>query len=190
MPRAGLTPDVVRRAAAALLNREGRQALTLARVADELGVRSPSLYNHIDGLEGLEREIVLGGVDQLADICRTAVMGRSGADALRAMAHAYRDFARSQPGVYALTQVARPQDAEYEARAKRVLDPVIAVLAGFGLDGEDLIHAARALRAALHGFTLLEVQGGFGLDVDVDASFEWMIGTVERGVQSWPEGAG
>jgi hypothetical protein len=147
-------------------------------------VRSPSLYNHIDGLEGLEREIALGGVDQLAEVCRTAVMGRSGADALRAMAHAYRDFARSQPGVYALTQVARPQDSEYEAKAERALEPVFAVLAGFGLDGEDLIHAARALRAALHGFTLLEVQGGFGLDVDVDASFEWMVATLEGGLAS------
>jgi AcrR family transcriptional regulator len=182
MARAGLTPDVVARAAADLLNREGRQALTLARVADELGVRSPSLYNHIDGLEGLEREVALGGVDQLADVCRTAVMGRSGADALRAMAHAYRDFALSQPGVYALTQVARPQDAEYEAKATRALEPVIAVLAGFGLEGDDLIHAARALRAGLHGFTLLEVQGGFGLDVDVDASFKWMVAALEGGL--------
>ena len=182
MPRAGLTPDVIARAAAELLNREGRQALTLARVAGELGVRSPSLYNHIDGLEGLEREMALGGVDQLAEACRTAVMGRSGADALRAIAHAYRHFARSQPGVYALTQVARPQDAEYEAKAERVLEPVFAVLAGFGLAGDDLIHAARALRAALHGFALLEVQGGFGLDIEVDASFEWMIGMLERGV--------
>ena len=179
MPRAGLTADVVARAAAELLNREGRQALTLARVADELGVRSPSLYNHIDGLEGLEREIALGGVDQLAEACRTAVMGRAGADALRAIAHAYRDFARSQPGVYALTQVARPRDVEYEAKAERVLEPVLAVLAGFGLGGDDLIHAARALRAALHGFTLLEVQGGFGLDVDIDASFGWLVAALE-----------
>ena len=182
MPRAGLTPHLVAQAAAALLNREGRQALTLARVAAELGVRSPSLYNHIDGLDGLEREVAFNGIDQLADVCRTAVMGRSGADALRAMAHAYRDFAIGEPGVYALTQVARPEDSEYEAKAERVLEPVVAVLTGFGFDGEELIHAARALRAALHGFTLLEVQGGFGLDVDVDASFEWMVAALERGL--------
>lgn len=182
MPRAGLSTDVVARTAADLLNREGRQALTLARVADELGVRSPSLYNHVDGVEGLERAIALTGIEQLADVCRTAVMGKSGAEALRAMAHAYRDFARNQPGVYALTQVAHPGDAEFEARSQRALEPVVAVLEGFGLTGEDLIHAARAMRASLHGFTLLEVQGGFGLTVDVDASFEWMIAVLLQGL--------
>lgn len=182
MPRVGLTPEVVTRTAADLLNREGREALTLARVANELGVRSPSLYNHVEGLEGLEREIALAGIDQFADACRTAVMGRSGADALRAMAHAYRDFARSQPGVYALTQVARPHDEEHVARSARVLEPVFAVLAGFGLEGDELIHATRTLRAALHGFTLLETQSGFGMDVDVDASFEWLVTALEVGL--------
>lgn len=182
MPRAGLTREVVAAAAAEILNREGRPALTLARVADELGVRSPSLYNHVDGLEGLERAVALAGVDQLADVCRTAVMGRSGSGALRAIADAYRDFAIAQPGVYALTQVARPGDADFEAKAARVLEPVVAVLSGFGLEGDDLIHAARTLRAALHGFSNLETGDGFGLDVDLAASFDWMVATLERGL--------
>src|SRR5690606_26636965 len=147
-----------------------------------LGVKSPSLYNHVDGLEDLERSITLLGVDQLAEVCRGAVMGRSGADALRALAFAYRAFAAGQPGVYAMAQIARPQDREYGARAVRVLEPVIAVLAGFGLEGDDLIHATRALRSALHGFSLLEVQDGFGLDIDVDATFEWLMTALERGL--------
>jgi len=182
MPRAGLTAHVVAQAAATILNREGGAALTLARVADELGVRSPSLYNHVDGLEGLERAVTLDGVDQLAEVCRAAVMGRAGSEALHALACAYRDFARTQPGVYALTQVARPEDDEYRAKAQRVLEPVVAVLAGFGLVGDDLIHAARALRASLHGFALLETQSGFGLDVEVEKSFEWLVAAMERGL--------
>jgi AcrR family transcriptional regulator len=182
MARAGLTPEIVTSAAAAIVNAEGRDALTLARLAEQLGVRSPSLYNHVDGLDGLERLIALEGVDQLGEVCRTAVMGRSGADALGALAAAYRDFAVAQPGVYHLTQVARPDDVEYGERAARVLEPVLAVLAGFGLEGEELIHAARALRSALHGFAGLETMDGFGLDVDVSASFEWMVGMFERGL--------
>lgn len=181
MPRAGLSPEIVTQAGAALVNREGRQALTLARLAEELGVRSPSLYNHVDGLDGLERSITLRGVDELADACRTAVMGRAGGEALQALAAAYRDFALAQPGVYALTQIARPADAEYAERAGRVLEPVVAVLGGFGLAGDDLIHAARTLRAALHGFVDLATRDGFGLTVDVEASFAWMIEVLERG---------
>lgn len=182
MPRAGLTPDVVTRAAAALLDRDGSSSLTLARIAEELGVKAPSLYNHVDGLDALTRRVALEGVDQLADACRAALMGRSGSDALREFAAAYRVFARAHPGVYALTQVARPGDTEYEARAQRLLEPVRAVLSGLGLPDADLVHAARAVRSALHGFALLEGGSGFGLDVDVDASFDWMIGTLVHGL--------
>ena len=128
MARAGLSTEVVARAAADLLNREGSSALSLARVAAELGVQSPSLYNHVDGLDGLERAVALAGVDQLAEVCRGAVMGLSGRDALGALAAAFRGFARDQPGVYGLTQVARPDDAEFGQKAARVLEPVVATL--------------------------------------------------------------
>jgi AcrR family transcriptional regulator len=180
MPRAGLTPHAVARAAASLVDREGRAALTLARVADDLGVKSPSLYNHIESLGALERLVSLDGIDRLADTCRAAAMGRSGADGFRAMAHAYRGFAVAHPGVYPLTQVSRPGDAEYEAKAARLLEPVLAILTGFGLPQAELVHAARAVRSALHGFAVLENDAGFGLDVDVDQSFEWMLDSIER----------
>jgi AcrR family transcriptional regulator len=184
MGRAGLTPDLVTKAAADLVNREGRAGLSLARLASELGVRSPSLYNHVDGLEDLERLVAFAGIDQLAEVCRAAVMGRSRSDALEALAVAYRGFAKAQPGVYSLTQIARPQDPEFGDRAARVMEPVTAVLAGFGLGDDELIHAVRCLRAALHGFATLETGNGFGLDIDVEASFEWLVAMVDRSLSS------
>jgi len=182
MPRAGLSPEVVTRTATEIVNREGRQALTLARVAAELGVRSPSLYNHVDGLDALERSVALAGIDQFAEICRSVVMGRSGLDALRELASAYRSFAHDQPGAYALTQIARPDDVEFGERTQRALEPIIAVMSGFGLEGDELIHATRTLRAALHGFVSLENGRGFGLDVDVDVSFERMVEAMGLGL--------
>jgi AcrR family transcriptional regulator len=182
MPRSGLTPQAVTDAAAAVADRDGPASLTLARVAGELGVRSPSLYNHVDGLDALVRAVALDGVDGLADWCRGAVMGRSGADGLAAIARAYRAYAAAHPGVYALTQTARPGDAEYERRAARLLEPVLALLAGFDLSETERVHAARAVRSALHGFVMLEQQSGFGLDVDIDDSFAWMVGMLTRGL--------
>lgn len=40
-----------------------------------------------------------------------------------------------------------------------------------GVVGDEAIHAIPALRSALHGFVLLELTGGFDLDVSIDASF-------------------
>ncbi|HEX6254730.1 MAG TPA: TetR-like C-terminal domain-containing protein [Euzebyales bacterium] len=182
MPRVGLSTDAVVAAGTELVDRDGPGALSLSRVAAELGVRPPSLYNHVDGLDGLERLIAIDGVTRLAEACRTAIMGRTGTDALRAMAQAYRSFAQANPGVYVLTQVARPGDARYEAVAARLVEAVVALLATFGYRDYTLLHATRALRSALHGFVMLEAQSGFGLDLPVDDSFAWLVDVLERGI--------
>ena len=80
MPRVGLDRAKVTATAAGILDTEGPDSLSLARVAAELGVKPPSLYNHVDGLDGLARSIALDGIEGLAEVCRTATMGRSGAD--------------------------------------------------------------------------------------------------------------
>ena len=74
-----------------------------------------------------------------------------------------------------MTAVTRPEDAEYVAASMRAVEPILAVLRPFKLQGAEAIHAARTLRAAIHGFVSLETTSGFGLDTDVDESFDWMI---------------
>lgn len=184
MPRAGLDREKVTAAAAEILDQEGVDSLSLARVASELGVKSPSLYNHVDGLDGLIRSVALDGIEDLAEVCRTASMGRSGPDALRSVLTAYREYASAHPGVYPLTQVARPGDAEITEAGAKVVEPALAVLASFGIEGDDLIHTARALRSAVHGFCMLEATGGFGLKQDPDESFERLIDMVSAGISS------
>ena len=118
MPRRGLdTPQVVDEAAR-IADAEGLEAVTLARVANGLGVRAPSLYNHVDGRSGLIRLLSMGGLEQLADAIRDAAVGRAGEDALRAIAHAYRRYAVEHPGLYATTvRAPDPDDAERLAAA-------------------------------------------------------------------------
>lgn len=171
MPRAGLSTEAVVDAAADLVDREGPAALALSALASELGVAAPSLYAHIGGLAALEHAVALRGVELLFEACRDAVVGLSGKQALEALAAAYRSVALQHPGTYAMAQVVRADDPAYAVAAERLLATVGAVLSGYDLDGEDTIHAARVLRSTLHGFALLETQGGFGLDVDVDESF-------------------
>ena len=173
--RRRLTKQSVVDAAIALVETEGTSALTLSRVARELGVKPPSLYNHVDGLESLQREIALRAIDDLGTKLGAAAMGRSGRAALRAIASEVRAYAKSHPGLYELTTQARPDDQEYAQASMRPVEPVLSVLRRYDLDGEEAIHAARTLRAALHGFVSLESVGGFGLDVDVNESFAWLV---------------
>jgi AcrR family transcriptional regulator len=180
MPRAGLDADAVVAGAAALADAEGLDAVTLSRLAAELGVRSPSLYAHVDGLPDVRRRLAARGARELAAALQAAAAGRARADALAAIAAVYRAYAREHPGTYAALQ--RVANVAGEAAAAQLVDTLIAVLRGYGLEGDEAVHAARIVRAALHGFALLENGDGFGLDLDLDETFGRLVAVLDRGL--------
>jgi AcrR family transcriptional regulator len=181
MPRAGLDAEAVVSAAAQLADTDGLAAVTIARLAQGLGVQPPSLYAHVGGLDDLRQRIGDRGRGELATALGAAAAGRSRRDALEAVAHAYRAYAREHPGRYAALQ--RPPVPGREDDAQAAVDVVAAVLRGYGLEGEAAIHAVRTIRAALHGFASLEAEGGFGLPLSVDASFERMVAVLHQGLE-------
>lgn len=150
--------------------------MKLADLAAHLGVRTPSLYNHVAGQEGLRRELALLGVRELGARLARAAVGRAGDDAVLALAHAYRAFAKERPGLYSATlRAPDPEDAALVAASEEVLGVLRAVLAAYGLRDEAAVHAIRGLRSLLHGFVSLELAGGFGLPLDVDGSFVRLV---------------
>ncbi len=183
MPRQGLDAQQVVARAAQIADADGLAQVTLARVAAELGVRAPSLYNHVAGRPALLRALAIRSLAELTAELREAAVGRSGADALRAIAHAYRAYAHRHPGRYAATLGApAADDQQYAAAAQHAVGVLLAVLAGWGLEGEQALHRVRVLRAALHGFVTLEAEGGFGLPLDLDTSFDLLLQTVIAGL--------
>lgn len=189
MPRAGLTRQRVVAEAAALADHDGVEALSLAALAGRLGVRVPSLYKHIGGIEDLQRRLALAGVQDLTAALSAATVGRAGPDALRACAAAYRGYARAHPGRYAALQRVPARhvpevDGELRAASDRLVGLLLAVLRGYGFDGDEAVHAVRALRAALHGFVALEAVGGFGMPQDVDVSFDRLVDVLDDGLRA------
>jgi AcrR family transcriptional regulator len=183
--RVGIDRDAVVRAAAKIADDEGWDALTLARVATKLRVRSPSLYNHVGGLEALRRELKLLVMRELNTALTRATIGKSREDAVRALAAAYRAFVKRHPGTYAATMVAAPKnDPAVEAAAGHLVETCLSVLSGYGLDRREGIHAIRAMRSAVHGFAALEIAGGFGIPLDVDKSFDWLVSSLLKGLSS------
>jgi AcrR family transcriptional regulator len=184
MPRAGLSAAGVTAAAAELADAEGLDAVTLAALAARLGVRPPSLYSHVAGLDDLRARIAARGAEQLAERLQAAAAGRSGRQALTAVAEAYRAYAREHPGAYAALQRVPGRNERAATASERTVAVVLAVLDGYGLEGEGALHATRAIRSALHGFVLLEAEHGFGLPLDVDDSFEALVAVLDRGLSA------
>jgi AcrR family transcriptional regulator len=185
MARAGLSPDAVVDAAAALADAEGLDALTLARLAASLGVRTPSLYSHVGGLDDLRHRLGARGAAEIGRVVGEAAVGKARGDALRAAAAAYRAYALAHPGSYLAAQRAPgPDDAAAVAAATSAVEVFVALLSGYGLEGSDAIHAVRAVRSALHGFVAIETGGGFGMAEEVDDSFARLVDLLDRGLSS------
>ena len=170
-----MSREAVVETAASLADEKGLEAVTLTALASELGIRTPSLYNHVAGLEGLRRELALLGVRELGQRLSRAAAGKATGEGILGLGQAYRGFVKERPGLYAATvrsyRLSHPDDPELAQDEAQAFEPVLAVLASYGLSGEEAIHAARALRSVAHGFATLEVAGGFGIALDPEESF-------------------
>jgi AcrR family transcriptional regulator len=183
----GLTLDRVVAAAAEIADRDGLNALSLASVASTLGVRSPSLYNHVDGLAGLRRQLSLHATSLLTAELAHCVEGLEATEALRAIAVHLRAFAHRHPGLNdSLLPAPTPdQDPELAAALAEPVSVVGSVLAGMGIDPMSVIPLIRALRASVHGFVDLELRGGFGLPEDIEESFTTTVNLVIDAVATY-----
>lgn len=191
MPRAGLSRARVVDEAAELADEVGLEGLTLAALAERLGVRQPSLYKHLDSLAGLRRSISLQAKGELGDVLLRAAVGRSGADAITVMAGAYREWALEHPARYTAAQwIAGPEDEEDTAASLGAIQVLSDVLTAYELRGDDAIDAIRAFRSTLHGFVSLEAAGSFGLDRDLDRSFDRLVRGFVITLTNWAETAG
>ncbi|MBN2115586.1 MAG: WHG domain-containing protein [Anaerolineales bacterium] len=185
--RVRLDKDEVLQAAVSLVNAEGIASLTLSRLAEELGIRSPSLYNHVDGLPGLHRELAVMNARLIADRLNEAAIGKSGVELFMNVAQAFRNYVKEYPGLYMSSLRASGNQAAPDENLireeERSLKVGLAVMASLGLQGQDAIHALRAFRSMVHGFVTLEVASGFGLPQDCDESFRRLAEALVNGLK-------
>lgn len=183
-PRIGLDLPTLLDAATELADGNGFEAVTLSMLAQKLEIRSPSLYNHIAGLPELRRLLAYRGLEELAGRLEQEVTDLFGDDAIRAFCQAYLSFARAHPGLYQALQAApAPGDELLGQAGERLLKPIYRIMDGYGLKGDYAVHAVRSIRSLLHGFVTLEQQGGFGLPLNLDITFQVMVETFLAGIK-------
>jgi AcrR family transcriptional regulator len=148
-------------AARELLEAEGRDALSMRRIADQLGIKAPSLYKHLPDKHALEAALISAGFEEMA-------AAAEGAAGLAAVAGTYRRYANDHPHLYRL-MTDGPLDRErLEPGVEDRAAAAITVAAG----GDE--HTARAAWAFAHGMTILELDRRFPPGADLDAA--WAAG--------------
>lgn len=186
MPRAGLSTANVVAAGAVMADEGGIDAVTLAALADRLGVRPPALYKHVDGLGDLRHRIATLAMSEFGDELRGTLQGKSGVDALTTLFSVLRGYATRHPGRYASTTGAEfsGPDDPLLAASTRVMGSISAVLSGYGIPAGERDHAIRSLRCMIHGFASLQAANGFQWASDPEESFAWMIRFIDAGLRA------
>ena len=190
MPRAGLSADRLTDEAWELM--DGGSPLSLAAVAQRVGVQVPSLYKHVASLDALRQLVAVRAKADLGNALAAAAAGTTDAGdagdpaALVRLAAAYREWATRHPGLYESTlRAAEPSDASDVEVSERASNLIYETLRATGVPDHALVDATRAFRSLLHGFVAIEAAGGFKLPVDVDRSFESITRVFGRSLGQW-----
>jgi AcrR family transcriptional regulator len=186
VPRVGLNSAEVVAAGAAMADEVGISRVSLAALAERLGVKPPALYKHVDNLADLQHRIAALAMAEFSDALRDALQGKAGLDALAAAFTALRRYIQHHPGRYAATVGAQfhGEDDPLFVAGLRVINSIGSVLSGYGIPPDQTDHAIRTLRCTIHGFALLQAANGFQWSNDPDESFDWMIQFIDAGLRT------
>lgn len=182
--KAGLDKKTIIEAAAAMADERGIASVSLKVLADELGIKSPSLYKHFSGgLDELNRELMLYGWRSLESEITRAAIGKAKEDAITAVCHAYRNFVSRRNGLFeAMQWYNMYQSAENLQATQGTIDVLFRVLEAYGLTEEQKVHCVRMLRGFLQGFCAIENHGGFGNPTPTDDTFDFALKTMLNGI--------
>jgi AcrR family transcriptional regulator len=183
-----LDRDELIRVAADIADRDGWLHLTMSSVAKQVNRHVTSLYGHVDGIDGLRREVQRLALTELGDRCWAAALGRSGADALGALLDVYREYTREHPGRSAALFDVDMQDEEVLELGRRLAEPFLVTLRSFGVDEDQLLSTQAIISVSVRGFGVAESSGRFARRVEADSAFAQMralfIGALQSG--AWP----
>ncbi len=181
----GLDKMAVLKAAEEIADQEGFEQVTLASVAKKLRIRTPSLYNHVQGLPGLKKELACYALRKLKGEMVEAAIGKSSDEALYSICVAYVSFVRKHPGLYEATMGAPDHlDSDIQAAGHEIVTLLLRVLESYDLDHENAIHTVRGLRSIVHGFASLELKKGFNMSLDPDETLKHLLSTYLLGLRT------
>jgi hypothetical protein len=115
-------------------------------------------------------------------VCFRSAKGKERNAAIKALALAYRAFAKENPELYrAIIGMPLSEDDTLVHAVSDSFEPIMNIVYLYTKDKEKSIHIFRSFRSALHGFISLEAAGFLRHNnVDIDDSYNLMIDSYNR----------
>lgn len=183
--RPGLNQEIIINKAMEIADQKGIEAVTMATLAKELAVKSPSLYNHIEGLKEVKQMMAVKALDLLYQHIKKATLNKAvGAETIRAFGYAYIEFAQQNPGIYqASLSAPYPFAQNFQNAGETVMGLTREILSVYHLNEIELIHTVRGLRSVLHGLIDLKSKNEFNLDVNLEESQGFVLNIFIKGLR-------
>lgn len=158
----GLSREVIVKEAINYIRESNQEIISLHEIARRLGIKTPSLYNHIKSNKELQYDVFKYAINLFVDNQKEAIKGLKKDDAIKAFSNAYYNFAKENKGLYKLIMSIPSKDDEYAKEiALPLLNIVVEILKEYELTDFEIAHWQRVFRAILHGFISEEELGYF-----------------------------
>ncbi len=170
--------------ALAIAERENYSKVTMATIARNLSIKSPSLYNHFDGLDDIKNAMAVSALNQFFNwLSEKTIHQADGRETILSLAEAYISFALQHPGLYKATlMAANPLRSDVQEAGEAIVSLTMKVFEPYHLSEMESIHIVRGLRSFLHGMVDLYRNGGFQLPVALEESYQMIVETYLSGV--------
>jgi AcrR family transcriptional regulator len=171
--------------AAKILGDEGLAALSVRRVAAEVGASTMVVYTNFVDKDGLIDATVAEAFERFATAL-SSVQHEDPTEHLRAQGRSYRAFARRNPSWYRLLFSRSGDGREMPPASSRAFDTLSRaigrILATLERPAKDIEPAALNVWAITHGLVSLELSGAIP-SAEADAAFERMLDFIDAGLR-------
>ena len=171
-----------------LIERDGVESLSLGKLAEELGIKAPSLYRHIANKNALLHAVIEQTYLNMFQAYDDAMEEPSDdpVDQLVILSLAQRNFAHQNPNTYMLAYTTA--NPELKSNPDMLLEKAISIQQIMTqISGEEKsLPALRGSLALTHGFITLELNGQFRRGGDLTAQFTEIVHAYLRGWQQEP----
>ena len=185
MLKNSISDELIIQTSASIANKVGLSNLSLKIIAEELNIKSPSLYNHISSLEEIKQRLMVYGWKQMEEKMLDSAVGVSGYEALKNMCYAFYDYATNNKGVFtAMLWYNKYESVEKEKATTRLFNMIFKVMKPLDISDVNINHIIRTLRSFLEGFSLLVNNNSFGNPVSIKESFDLSLEIIMNGIKS------
>ena len=185
MPKNMVSEESIIETSALIANKIGLENLSLKIIANELNVKSPSLYNHISSLDDVKNKLMVYGWKQLENKMIDSAVGVTGYEALNNMSNVFYDYATNNTGVFmAMLWYNKYDSIEKDNATKRLFNILFKIMKTLNISDDNINHIIRTLRGFLEGFCLLVNNNAFGNPISMKESFDLSLKIIINGIKT------